>query len=159
MSDRESGGGPYELAMLMPFAFRFMTDELHCRLAELGFGDARPAHGFAFVRLTPHGATGNELAEHLGVTKQAASQMVDYLEAHGYVARRPHPSDGRGKIVVLTERGWACIRATERILADIEARWAEIIGAERMASLRDDLRRIVESEMGDAPSTRLRPVW
>ena len=160
MSDRESGGGGgYELAVLMPFAFRFMTEELHRRLADLGFDDGRPAHGFAFVRLTPHGATGSELADHLGVTKQAASQMVDYLEAHGYVVRQPHPSDGRGKIIVLTARGWACIRATEQILADIEMRWAEIIGHERMASLRDDLRRIVQAEAGDAPSPRLRPVW
>ena len=143
----------------MPLAFRIMTDEIHRRLAHLGFDDARPAHGFAFVRLTPHGATGNELAEHLGVSKQAASQMVDYLEAHGYVARRPHPSDGRGKIVVLTERGWACIRATEEILAEIEARWAGVIGQDRMRLLRDDLSRIVQEEIGDGPSPRLRPVW
>lgn len=160
MTDRRKGNGEgYELAALLPFAFRLMTDELHHRLADRGFDDARPAHGFAFVRLTPNGATGNELAEHLGVSKQAASQMVDYLEAHGYAARRPHPFDGRGKIVVLTERGWACIRATEEILAEIEARWADTIGEDRMASLRDDLRRIVQAEVGNGPSPRLRPVW
>lgn len=155
-NDDEAG---HELAALLPFAFRLMVDELNRRLAELGFDDARPAHGFAFVRLTPTGATGNELAEHLGVTKQAASQMIDYLEARDYVVRRPHPSDGRGKIVVLTDRGWACIRATEEILASIEARWAGIVGDNRIVALRDDLRRIVHAEIGDGPPPRLRPVW
>ncbi len=157
MAGDTSGG--YELAALLTLAVRVMVDELHRRLAVLGFDDVRPAHGFAFVRLTPDGATGNELAAHLGVTKQAASQMVDYLARHGYVARRPHPRDGRGKIVVLTVRGWDCIRATEAIFADIERRWAEIIGAERAEMLRADLRRLVYAASDSERSQRLRPIW
>ncbi|MFZ3561967.1 MarR family transcriptional regulator [Streptomyces sp. BH055] len=38
------------------------------------------------------GATSSELAEGLGVTKQAAGQIIDDLEQRGYVERRP---DGR----------------------------------------------------------------
>ncbi|MBA2451038.1 MAG: MarR family transcriptional regulator [Chloroflexi bacterium] len=157
MAERAPEGS--ELPVLLALAFRAMVDELHHRLAALGFADVRPAHGFAFVRLTPDGATGNELAAHLGVSKQAASQMVDYLEGHSYVTRRPHPRDGRGKIVVLTERGWACIRATEAIFADIERRWAGDIGAERMELLRADLRRLVYATGDDALPRPLRPVW
>src|SRR4051794_39516771 len=76
-----------------------------------GFDDIRPAHGFAFVRLAPNGATVGELAEHLGFTKQAASQLVEELVRKGYVQRLPHPTDARARLVVLTERGWACTRA------------------------------------------------
>ena len=157
MADRAPGA--YELAALLAFAFRTMVDELHRRLEALGFDDVRPAHGFAFVRLAPDGATGNELAEHLGVSKQAASQMVDYLEEHGYVSRRPHPNDGRGKLVVLTERGWACIQAVEAIFADLERRTAEVVGAERLQLLRADLRRLIWTLGDGAPPGRLRPVW
>jgi DNA-binding MarR family transcriptional regulator len=157
MADYSPGG--YELAALLAFSFRAMVDELHRRLETLGFDDVRPAHGFVFVRLAPDGATGNELAEHLGVSKQAASQMVDYLEEHGYVARRPHPGDGRGKLVVLTERGWACIRAVEAIFADLERRAAEVVGAERLELLRADLHRLVCTLGDGAPPRRLRPVW
>ncbi|BFO20230.1 hypothetical protein SHKM778_66180 [Streptomyces sp. KM77-8] len=40
-------------------------------------------HGFAFTRLAPGGATVTDLAVHLGVTKQAASQLVDDLVRKG----------------------------------------------------------------------------
>lgn len=157
MTDRAHGG--YELIALLALGLRAMVDELHRRLALLGFDDVRPAHGFAFVRLAPDGATGNELAEHLGVSKQAASQMVDYLERHDYVARRPDPRDKRGKTVVLTARGWACIRAVESILADIEGRLAAEVGSERMEALRADLRRLIATPGGDGAAQNLRPIW
>ncbi len=157
MVDQPAGG--YELTVLFTLALRALVDEVHTRLAAAGFVDIRPAHGFAFQRLAPSGATGNELAEHLGITKQAASEMVDYLEIRGYVVRQPHPRDGRGKIVVLTTRGWKCIRTAEGFFADIERRWEEIVGAERMAELRADLRRIVLAAGAGGPPPRLRPVW
>ena len=156
MADDRAGG--YELFVLLTLAQRAMVDDLHRHLAALGFDDVRPAHGFAFVRLAPAGATGNEFAAHLGVSKQAASQMADYLEQHGYVTRRPHPRDRRGKIVVLTARGWACIRATEALLTEIERGWAAVVGEERMELLRADLRRLVYT-VNDGTPQRLRPAW
>lgn len=157
MADQAPGG--FDLTILLALAFGSVVDELQRRLAALGYDDVRPAHGFAFVRLAPDGATGNELAEHLGVTKQAASHMVDYLVERGYVARWPHPSDGRGKIVVLTAHGWACIAATETIFADIEHRWANIVGVARMETLRADLRHVVAAMHDGRSPQRLRPVW
>jgi DNA-binding MarR family transcriptional regulator len=127
-------------------------------LDKLGFGDVRPAHGFAFQRLTPNGATGIELAEHLGITKQAATLMVDYLEEHGYVRREPHPTDRRGKLIRLTDRGWACIHATETLFTSIERRWRDLLGERGMETLRADLRTIVGS-FGDSGGKAFRPVW
>ena len=77
------------------------------RLGEAGLSDIRPAYGFAFSRLAPDGATGQQLAVHLGVTRSAASQLVDEMEERGYVRRQPHPTDRRGKLVVLTGQGRA----------------------------------------------------
>ncbi|MGQ0517773.1 MarR family winged helix-turn-helix transcriptional regulator, partial [Bacillus sp. D-CC] len=59
----------------------------------VGFEDIRPAHGFMFKRILPNGATGIELAEYLGISKQAISKMVDSLENSGYVTRKTHPND------------------------------------------------------------------
>jgi len=157
MTDRATGG--YEFTALLALAFGGVVDELQRRLAALGYADVRPAHGFAFVRLTPDGATITELAAHLGVTKQAASHMIDDLEESGYVERRAHPTDGRGKVVALTTRGWACIAATEEIFADIERRWADLIGVERMEALRADLRRVVAGMHDGRAPQRLRPIW
>ncbi len=157
MTDQREGG--YELTVLLMLALRSMIDDVHARLAVAGFADVRPAHGFAFQRLALNGATGNELAEHLGVTKQAASEMIDDLEERGYVERQPHPRDGRAKIVVLTTRGWDCIRTAESFFAEAERRWAEIVGAEKMADLRADLGRIVAGTGAAALPLRLRPLW
>jgi DNA-binding MarR family transcriptional regulator len=136
-----------------------MSASLHKHLAALGYDDVRPAHGFAFSRLAPDGATGNELAEFLDITKQAASEMVDYLEQHGYVVRQPHPTDRRGKIVTLTNRGWNCIRETEAILSHLETQWTAIIGTKHMEELRIDLRQLVTVANGGMLPQKFRPTW
>ncbi|MDT0567496.1 MarR family winged helix-turn-helix transcriptional regulator [Streptomyces sp. DSM 3412] len=121
-------------------------------VAARGF-EARPSYGFAFTRLAPDGATATDLAVHLGVTKQAASQLVDELVRKGYVERRPHPGDARARLVVLTERGWACTRAAEEAAAEVVAGWVESLGGEsEMRVLRDQLARI-------APYGPIRPAW
>nr|WP_095877267.1 MarR family winged helix-turn-helix transcriptional regulator [Streptomyces sp. TLI_235] len=117
-----------------------------------GFDDLRPAHGFAFARLAPDGATVGDLAEHLGVTKQAASQMVEELVRKGYVERHPHPGDARARLVVLTERGWACTRAADEAAADAVRPWQQTLGDQRLRQLAADLAAL-------APSGRLRPAW
>src|SRR5258708_35600906 len=125
----------YDLTLLLLLGSRTMIDTLHKHLAARGYDDVRPAHGFAFHRLAPDGATGNELAEFLDITKQAASEMVDYLEQHGYVVRRRHPTDRRGKIVTLTARGWNWIRETMATLSHLEGQWPIIIGYNSMEKL------------------------
>lgn len=149
----------YELIALLATAWSILVVDLHTELSKMGYDDIRPAHGFAFQLLAPNGATGNELAEHLGITKQAASQMIDFLEEHGYVVRKPHPTDKRGKLVLLTRKGWDCIQAVETILTRIESRWTELLGSEHMTMLHADLQRLVIASQSDIVSYRLRPVW
>lgn len=148
-----------DLISLLSLSLSTSINELHDRLSELGFEDIRPAHGYLFKCITPNGATGIELAEYLGITKQAVSNMVDYLEKSGYVMRKAHPIDKRGKIIVLTERGWLVVKAKEKILNEIEARWIEYIGTERIQILKEDLSKFVYKENECNSSLRLRPVW
>lgn len=157
MSDTPSTN--YELVMLLAMAWSILVEDLHTELARMGYADLRPAHGFAFQLLAPNGASGNELAEHLGVTKQAASQMIDFLEDHGYVERKPLLNDKRGKLVILTQKGWDCIQAVEATLARVEGRWTEMLGPERMNMLRADLHRLVNASENGMLSYRLRPTW
>ncbi len=129
-----------------------LTQAIHDGVEERGFTGLRPAHGFAFVRLAPDGASIAEVAEHLGVTKQAASQLVEDLLRRGYVRAEPHPRDARAKLITLTELGWACTRAAdEAALAAVRA-WADELGADRVGELTADLARV-------ARPGRLRPLW
>jgi DNA-binding MarR family transcriptional regulator len=125
---------------------------IHAGTAARGFADTRPAHGFAFARLAPHGATVGQLAEHLGVTKQAASQLVEELAGKGYVARQAHETDARARLIVLTERGWACTRAADAAAAQTIQPWLDALGPTRFHRLCADLARL-------APAGPIRPTW
>lgn len=129
-----------------------LTQRIHDGVVARGFEGLRPAHGFAFSRLAPDGATVTELAAHLGVTKQAASQLVDEIVRKGYAERRPHPGDARARLVVLTERGWACTRAAEEAAAEAVRRWAEVLGEGEVRALWGNLGQI-------APGGPVRPAW
>ncbi|MFV0136868.1 MarR family winged helix-turn-helix transcriptional regulator [Streptomyces sp. HMX87] len=129
-----------------------LTQRIHEGVVARGFEGLRPVHGFAFVRIAPGGATVTDLAGHLGVTKQAASQLVDELVRKGYAERRAHPGDARARLIVLTERGRACTRAAEEAAAEAVRAWAEVLGEERVRALSASLLRI-------APNGPVRPAW
>ena len=105
------------VAMLVLGAATQVIDGIQHGLAERGFADVRPAHGFAFVRISAGDASMIDVADYLGVTKQAASQLVEQLVQRGYVIREADPGDARSRILKLTERGWACTRAAEQAAA------------------------------------------
>lgn len=148
-----------EIPLLLAMAFRRMTDHVHARLAEEGREPLRPAHGYTFRFLADRDdATAVELAAHLGVTKQAASQIVTELEGWGYVERRPHPSDGRARAIALTPRGRAYIELATELWGEVEDQWTDLIGPRRLRQLREDLAAYV-AHAGGATSPSLRPVW
>ena len=141
-----------DLPVLLLNAAGALVDAIDAGVRARGFADLRPAHGFAFARLSPDGATVGQLAEHLGMTKQAASQLVEELVTKGYVERRPHPADARARLIVLTPKGWACTRAADEAAAEVLRPWADALGPHRLAALRADLSRI-------ATPGRLRRTW
>jgi len=47
----------------------------------------------------------NNLADFLGISRPAVSQLVEKLERSGLVERIPNPNDKRGKLLELTEKG------------------------------------------------------
>lgn len=129
-----------------------LVEAIQAGVAARGFTGLRPAHGFTFARLAPDGASIAEIGEHLGVTKQAASQLVDELLKRGYVASGPHPRDARAKLITLTDLGWACTRAADAAALDAVKGWADMLGPERVGELVADLARV-------ARPGRLRPLW
>ncbi len=88
----------------------------HGELAEaLGFrlGGGR---GKVLCQLRGGPLTLRELAEANGVDAPYATLIVDKLEAHGLVERRPHPDDRRRKLVTLTQAGHDALATVEGIL-------------------------------------------
>jgi DNA-binding MarR family transcriptional regulator len=132
----------FELPLRLLLAFRVLIDELHAELARRGHPDMRPMHGFVFQAIGPGGITAAELGRRLGISKQAAGKTIDTLEQLGYLERGPDAGDARRKIVRLTDRAVDALQLSARVFDDLRARWAEILGAERLHALEADLRRV-----------------
>ena len=129
-----------------------LVDGVQEGLARRGFDDVRPAHGFAFVRISAGDATTADVAQHLGITKQAAAQLVEYLVERRYVERRPDPRDARARLLVLTQRGRGCTAAAQAAATEAVDRWKNQLGSSEFGHLQDALAAITEPG-------RLRPAW
>ena len=104
--------------------------------ARAGFDDLDAAHLNVFQYPGPQGARPSELAARLRISKQALNYLLGELERLGYLERRPDPDDLRSKRVGLTPRGTAAVRTIREAVAELEATWAEQLGAERFEQLR-----------------------
>lgn len=49
----------------------------------------------------------HDIAVHLSITTASTTKLLDRLVGWGYAERRPHPTDRRARVVVLTERAKA----------------------------------------------------
>ena len=78
----------------------------------ISFGRARTVR-----RLARKPMSMSELAVALGIDPPNATAVVDDLEALKLVRRRPHPTDGRAKLVEATRKGKDMARRADAILA------------------------------------------
>jgi len=129
-----------------------LIDGIQQGVARRGFDDVRPAHGFAFVRISAGDATTANVAVHLGITKQAAAQLVDHLVTRKYVERRPDPRDARAWLLTLTDRGRACAAAAESAAAETVDLWKDRLSPSTFSHLQTALTALAEPG-------RLRPTW
>jgi DNA-binding MarR family transcriptional regulator len=75
----------------------------------------------------------------LGLSKQAASQLVDTLVLREYLERRVDPDDRRRMGVRLTDRGRVAAIAIRTAIDTVEAKVAQLITADELHGLRAGL--------------------
>jgi DNA-binding MarR family transcriptional regulator len=136
---------------LLDAAFDEFSDELTRRVYAAGYTDIRPGHGCVFGTIDPEGSRLTDLAERAGMTKQTVGEVASDLEKLGYVERVPDPSDGRAKIIRLTESGREAQSLGRELIDGIEQDWAERYGQERVAALRELLEDIATERLGAVP--------
>jgi DNA-binding MarR family transcriptional regulator len=146
------------MARLLAMSYRLLIDGLHARLREQGWTDVRPAFGFVLLATRDRATTSTELAAVLGISKQAASKLVDAMKDAGYVSRSPGVRDARERTVELAERGHRLLSAVEQIYQDLEAEWGEVIGDRAVGQTRRNLSRVVlAAHGGEFPAIRPTP--
>jgi DNA-binding MarR family transcriptional regulator len=77
------------------------------------------------------------------MTLPAMSELVDDLQRIGIVERRPDPSDGRAKLICLTNPGWEAMRTARRVIAEIEADYGRLVGAEHFEAAAQTLNELL----------------
>ncbi|MDT3442485.1 MULTISPECIES: MarR family winged helix-turn-helix transcriptional regulator [unclassified Pseudofrankia] len=135
-----------DLGMLTGQLMRAIQKELFAALAEQGHPDVSPRHGLVLAHLDPEGVRATDLAERIGQHKQIVGTIVDELVRLGYVRREPDPADGRAKLVVPTDRGQDEIAKARAILATIERRHEESLGADAYADFKRTLVQVTNDQ-------------
>lgn len=121
------------------------TIELVERLHARGHGLVQRAHIAVLGNIHTEGTRLTELARRLGVTRQAASQMVQQIEQKGFLERRPDPEDARAVLVRHTAAGRALLLDALTLMDEIETGYAELVGTKTMDQMKRALRKIADS--------------
>ena len=164
MADRKPKGtisqAP-DFALLVVGASRPVAERLNAAVAAAGIDDMRTPYGFVIRALAraPLGLT--ELAEYLGVTKQAAIKVVDEMESLGFLERRPDPANRRAKILVLSDRGRRVRRTALAASRQMERELRRDLGDDQVDAFRAVLTHFLERHdaLGDAVAGRARALW
>jgi DNA-binding MarR family transcriptional regulator len=93
------------------------------------FADIRFPHMHVWGNVGVEGVRLTELARRAQLSLAACSELVDELQALGYVERRRDPSDGRAKLIFPTQRGRTVLDEAGRAVAELEQRWRRLLPA------------------------------
>ncbi len=130
--------------LLVQITRLFQTD-LFGRLVAAGLTDARVPHTHVTAHIKAEGSRLSELAAQARMTLPAMSELVDDLQRLGIVERRPDPADGRAKLICLTDAGWEAMGIARKVIAEIEADYADLVGAESFEDAAQTLDALLRS--------------
>jgi DNA-binding MarR family transcriptional regulator len=112
---------------------------IRLHLEEAGFDDLPRNGGFVLGGVANHGGSAVDMIRGLGVSKQAASQLIDTLVLRGYLTRDMNPDDRRRMTLELTDRGRAAAAAVGAGVEMIDAELAQMVTPDELAGLRSGL--------------------
>ena len=139
--ERQNDGSTLQLLFK---AARRLDEEAIARVARSkGAPRLRRSHTSLLPHIDLEGTRVSDLAERLGVTKQAVSQLVDDLEAMGVLRREVDAADARAKRVLFTDKGRATLLEGLGVLRALEAELTERVGTATMAGLREGVLAIL----------------
>jgi DNA-binding MarR family transcriptional regulator len=127
-------------------AARLLNERALARLRERSHKPIRFAHTALLPHIDHDGTRLTELARRLGVSKQAAGQLVDELEAMGLLERAPDPADARAKLVRFSRRGKRGLLAGLAVLGELEEELRLLLGDAEMSALHGALAAVVAAE-------------
>src|SRR5688572_20776511 len=113
-----SGPPPLKLATLLHAAYAAEA-AVETRLGAIGLSRAK-LMALQALSAAAESLPLSQLAERLSCVKSNITQLVDRLEADGFVARQLDPNDRRTRLAVLTAPGRRVCQEGSRLLQDAE---------------------------------------
>jgi DNA-binding MarR family transcriptional regulator len=89
-----------------------------------------------------------QLAERLSCVKSNITQLVDRLEADGFVSRAHDPDDRRSRLAVLTDAGRRVCDEGSRIRRDAEGQLFASLSADEVRQLQRLIGKVTDSTRG-----------
>ncbi len=117
MAHPETETPEVDAVIIMPALLRdargSYAQAVRAQLAAAGFDDLPRNGPFVLGGMARFNASAADMITGLGVTKQAASQLIDVLVVRGYLTREIDPDDRRRMTISLTERGRSAAQTTQ----------------------------------------------
>ena len=114
-------------------------------LAEAGCDDMPRNGSYLIGAIARTGAPLSQIIDALGVSKQAAGQLVDTLVTRGYLTRAADPDDRRRLTITLTDRGLAAAEVIRTAVERVDASVLGRVGPEYVAHTRATLAALIEA--------------
>jgi DNA-binding MarR family transcriptional regulator len=143
---------PSDIPALLRGARGAYGNAAHAMLAAAGFDDLPRNGPFVLGGMANHGGAAVELIRSLGVSRQAASQLIDTLVLRGYLDRQVNPDDRRRMDIELTERGHAAAAVVRAAVQKIHGELKAMLSPGELGGLRAGLvalATIKEKTQGD----------
>jgi DNA-binding MarR family transcriptional regulator len=126
-------------------AARLLNERAIARIRLRTDEPVRVTHTTVLPHVDLAGTRLTELARRLGVTKQAAGQLVDELEEMGFLERVADPDDARAKLVRYSKKGQAAMLEGLQVLGEIEAEMRDVVGEAKMRAMHEALAAVIAS--------------
>jgi DNA-binding MarR family transcriptional regulator len=124
---------------------------IRAALSEAGCDDVPRNGSFVVGAIARTGSPLAEIIKELGVSKQAAGQLVDTLVLRGYLDRAPDNEDRRRMTVTLTERGSLAASAVRAAVDRVDAELTARVGIEHVAHTRATLGALIVANHAHEP--------
>jgi DNA-binding MarR family transcriptional regulator len=142
--DGTDPGGEPSIPALLRGARGSYARTIAAFLADAGCDDLPQNGPFVVGGMASHRAQAVDMIRGLGVTRQAASQLIDTLVVRGYLSREVNPADRRRLNIELTERGRAAAEAIAAAIGRVDEELAAMITPAELAGLRAGLTALAE---------------
>lgn len=130
------GDAPDHVLALLGHLLDAIGRDVRARTQDLAGSGLRTSQLRMLSLTPPDGMRVTDLAERVGMTKQALGEFATVLEERGLLESVRDPGDRRVRILRPTAAGRAAVAAGTAVIDEVEREWRTRLGARRWDQLR-----------------------